>query len=134
MSKTSKRSSKTKIQVKKADASKRPDAQLKASKTTEETAPADHQYQEVVRALETGDTESYLRLRQALDSFHAVAIHYYACGETTQDRADRQQRVKQHVDIFLRQVLIHLPQANECPPGTRQCPGGDCIPVGQPCQ
>jgi len=129
MNKTSKRVSKTKAQAKKSSAGKRAKTQLKTSRRIE-SSPQTHAR---VSSLETGDTESYLRLRQVLDSFHAVAIYYYASGENAQDRTERQKKVKQHLDSFLYEALDGETEGVTCPPGTRQCPGGDCIPVFQPC-
>lgn len=129
MKKTSKRISKTKAQAKNSSAGKRAKTQLKTSKRIESKLPT----QARISSLETGDIESYLRLRQVLDSFHAVAIYYYASGENAQVRTERQKKVKQHLDTFLYEALERETDEEACPPGTRQCPGGDCLPVFQPC-
>ena len=130
MNKTSKRISKTKAQAKNSSAGKRAKTQLKTSQRIESTPPTHAR----ISSLETGDIESYLHLRQVLDSFHAVAIYYYASGENAQVRTERQKKVKQHLDSFLYEALDgEAENAIECPPGTRQCPGGDCLPVFQPC-
>jgi hypothetical protein len=129
MNKTSKRISKTKAQAKNSSAGKRAKTQLKTSKRIESTPPTHAR----ISSLEIGDIESYLRLRQVLDSFHAVAIYYYASGENAQVRTERQKKVKQHLDSFLDEALDEETVGITCPPGTRQCPGGDCIPIFQVC-
>jgi len=40
---------------------------------------------------------------------------------------------KRHLDSFLYEALDGDTDGINCPPGTRQCSGGDCIPIFQPC-
>ena len=135
MDKISRRSSKKKAGAKKASAGKKAKAEerLRNLEVLKTKPPDTRGYKEWVRDLEAGDMESYLRLRQVLDSFHYAVIYYYAMGENSRDRDERQQRVKQHFDSFLQQVLNEQNLNLDCPAGTRPCPGGGCIPVCQPC-
>jgi hypothetical protein len=83
-----------------------------------------------VRDLEAGDTESYLGLRQAFDSFQAVILYYYATGENTQQRIERAEEIKTYLRSFTRRAPRPLGDEDpECPPGTRPCSGGDCVPI-----
>jgi hypothetical protein len=86
-----------------------------------------------VRDLEAGDTESYLRLRQAFDSFQALILYYYATGENTQQRTERAEEVKNYLQSFTRKAPIIVDPDTECPPGMKPCAGGGCIPLSQSC-
>ncbi|HEX8091021.1 MAG TPA: hypothetical protein VF762_19360 [Blastocatellia bacterium] len=87
----------------------------------------------LVRDLEAGDTESYLRLRQAFDSFQAVILYYYATGEDTQQRTERAEEVKDYLRSFISKAPIILDPDTECPPGMKPCGAGECIPLSQSC-
>jgi hypothetical protein len=124
--------SKPGTEEKKARHNKRARPQLKKSELLQSSTLDEARHQES-SILETDDRESYLRLRQSLDSFSARAIHYYASGANTPDRTERQRKVKLYVDSFLHAVLLSSDSGIDCPPGTRECPGGDCVPVYLPC-
>jgi hypothetical protein len=133
MNKRSKPIGKKKAQVKKAGAGQRDKTKLETPGRVDSEALGGNRPQQWVGCLDTGDLESYLRLRHVLDSFHAVAIYYYARGERGKDRTERQEKVKQHLDSFLREAAAGEADEPDCPPGTRQCPSGDCIPIYQVC-
>lgn len=135
MDQTSKQTKK-KAQVKKTSGSESAGTRRRKSKQLEATVPDSSQNEYGVRNLERDDMESYLRLRQVLDSFHAKAIYYYASGKNAQDRTARQEQVKEYLESFSQEMSKAsrmIPMYQDCPPGTRQCPGGDCIAVSQPC-
>jgi hypothetical protein len=133
MVKGSKRSTKPKTSEKRGSGKKETGPQLKTLEQHGSKSSADAQSQAALRILGIDDRESYLLLRQALDSFYVRAVSYYADGQDSQDRTQRQKNVKLYVDSFRKEVLGEITADIDCPPGTRECPGGDCVPINLPC-
>lgn len=129
MAKTSKPRRKVEAQLNRGGGSKRASSGTTSSKRSEKSASGHSKDQSAVRDLEAGDTNSYLGLRQSLDSFHAVVLHYYGSGVNTEQRMERAEEIKKYLRSFIHQESILHREDIRCPPGTRQCPGGDCVPI-----
>ena len=133
MAKTSKPGNKVKSQVNKAGKKKAALTATKKSTPPNQVPSGSASNLAVVRDFEVGDTQSYLGLRQSLDSFQARALYYYSSGADTQERIDRAEQIKNHLRSFMRQASVYPFPDSDCPPGTRACPSGDCIPVHVGC-
>jgi hypothetical protein len=129
MAKTSKSASEVKTQANHVGRKKNESSKTKNSKQSKNNRPGRSLNQAAVRSLEAGDTRSYLLLRQALDSFQAVALFYYGGGEDSQQRVERAEEIKEYLGSFNQQTVQALSPDGNCPPGTRSCSGGDCVPV-----
>jgi hypothetical protein len=128
MARSSKPGSKVKSSARRAGR-KKTASEKRSSKTPKSTALVSGSGQAIVRGFEAADTESYLRLRQSLDSFQAVALYYYTSGEDTEQRIARAAEIKTYLHAFTQQGMVGLAADSDCPPGTRTCSGGDCVPV-----
>jgi hypothetical protein len=129
MAKTSKSSSEVKAQRKRASRKKPALSKTTSSKRHGVDVSGGGRDQTAVRDLDAGDTNSYLGLRQSLDSFQAVALYYYGSGVNTEQRIERAEEIKRYVRSFIHQGSILEGTDADCPSGTRACPGGDCVPV-----
>jgi hypothetical protein len=129
MAKTSKPDSKVKSPVNRAGKKQTASTQTGSSKTSKQNILGGSRDKFGVRNFEPGDTQSYLRLRQSLDSFQAVALYYYTSGENTQQRIERADEIKTYLRSFTQQGRANLALDSDCPPGTRACAGGDCVPI-----
>ena len=100
------------------------------------------------RLLKKGDRDSYVKLRQALDSFTNVALAQYGLSETGTERDTFCKFVSDKVVKFLEEVAhnhgkewksIHPDFGNEAeaniPDSVSQCPpgfirvNGECVPI-----
>lgn len=75
------------------------------------------------------EKNSYLLLRQALDSLELMAIRYYLYGKTAADRRERAKKVRENARVFLGSLDASR-DAGGCPPGYYNC-DGFCVPY--PC-
>lgn len=133
MAKTSRTGSKITSSVARAAGKKAALAETRVSKQVKEKAPVGRKRDMTVRDLEAEDMEAYLRLRQALDSFQLIALHYYGTGEDAQQSKERAEEVKRYLRAFMHQGLSVGTTTTNCPEGTRLCPGGDCVNKSLPC-
>lgn len=73
--------------------------------------------------------DSYLLLRQALDSLELMSIRYYLQGKTKADRARRAGKIRGNAKLFMSRLTPQY-AAGGCPPGYYNC-DGFCVPY--PC-
>lgn len=83
---------------------------------------------ETTKTLSGEDFESYLELRETIESFTMMATEFYGQGEDAEDRRARMQIIKTYVFEFTRDLFGATGQILGCPVGYHYNGSGRCVP------